>query len=357
MFAFPAKISFAFGFIILNYLLQNIRTAFALTEEDRLEQYYARNYTWPLQELVPNTPGWRKLMNRRFDQVQQIDDSNDRYNAWMQVMSSALISPNFTENGWGLARAPAELVQELQQKLHSNLHNATYEKRVDVIEGLNHLQEEAPLFIQNFVLNNKVLKELKPLHEKWSGVPLVGEIAYGLRVYQNNSRLLMHVDRAATHVISCILHIDHSEDSEPWPIIIEDFQGNTNEVVLEAGDMLFYESSKCLHGRPHYFKGSWYSSIFVHYYPEDWDGAARVMETHYSIPPFWVDNPTPVDDEDSKDGLEELVMVGTSMKEPECEHVWCALKESVKWYGPGIQGVTITTGYNPLESSLKPDEL
>jgi predicted 2-oxoglutarate/Fe(II)-dependent dioxygenase YbiX len=67
----------------------------------------------------------------------------------------------------------------------------------------------------------------------------------------------MHVDKVKTHVISCILHVDHSEDSEPWPIFIEDFQGNTNEVVLESGDLMFYESSKCIHGRPRNFKGSW----------------------------------------------------------------------------------------------------
>jgi predicted 2-oxoglutarate/Fe(II)-dependent dioxygenase YbiX len=76
-------------------------------------------------------------------------------------------------------------------------------------------------------------------------------------VYRNNSSLHMHVDKVKTHVISCILHVDHSEDSEPWPIFIEDFQGNTNEVVLESGDLMFYESSKCIHGRPRKFKGSW----------------------------------------------------------------------------------------------------
>ena len=98
-----------------------------------------------------------------------------------------------------------------------------------------------PLFIKNDELNAKILKELKPMHEEWSGVELEGAIAYGLRLYQNNSRLLMHVDKSNTHVISCILHIDRSEDAEPWPIVIEDFQGNTNEVYLANGDMLFYE--------------------------------------------------------------------------------------------------------------------
>lgn len=344
--------------ILIAFLfLTNMQKIQGLEEEDRLREYHARNHTWPLTEVVPNTPGWAKLMTRRFKQVEKIPDSNQRYNAWMQVMSSALVSPNFTENGWGLARAPAHLVEELQQKIRDNLHNATYENKVDVIEGLHHTKEETPLFIPNFELNDRVLRELKPLHEEWSGVQLVGEIAYGLRLYQNNSRLLMHVDKSATHIISCILHIDHSEDSEPWPIIIEDFQGNTNEVVLEPGDMLFYESSKCLHGRPHYFKGSWYSSIFVHYYPVGWDGNARVMDTHYAVPPIWSVDPVPGENDDDDDEyVEELVMVGTSMKEPECEHVWCALKESVKWYGPGKEGITITTGYKDESNVIMAQE-
>lgn len=168
-----------------------------------------------------------------------------------------------------MARAPQDLVDALMKKLHDNLETAPIEKDVDVIEGDD--DSSRPLFISNHELNQRVLEELKPLHEEWAGIDLVGQIAYGLRVYRNNSRLLMHVDKSKTHIISSILHIDHSEDSEPWPIIIEDFQGNTNEVVLESGDMLFYESSKCFHGRPHTFKGSWYSSIFTHYSPVGWE--------------------------------------------------------------------------------------
>lgn len=149
----------------------------------------------------------------------------------------------------------------------------------------------------------------------------------------------MHVDRSRTHIISSILHIDHSEDSEPWPIVIEDFQGNTNEVYLQSGDMLFYESSKCLHGRPHTFKGSWYSSIFIHYYPTYWKKEIQSDEIHYSVPAHWSKEP-----EWETDHV-KLVMSGTSMKEPDCEHVWCGLENSVKWYGPAIEGEVITTGW------------
>lgn len=325
---------------IIAVFLVGIKSVEAMYEEDRLREYHAREYEWPLKKFVPDTPGWKTIFERRFEQIEQtIENTGPRYDAWVQAMASALVQPNFTENGWGLARAPDDLVQELKQKLHDNLATAPKEKKVNVIES--ETEENRPLFIQNYELNAKVLRDLKPMHEEWAGVELVGAIAYGLRVYQNNSRLLMHVDKSNTHVISCILHIDHSEDSEDWPIVIEDFQGNTNEVVLESGDMLFYESSKCLHGRPHTFKGSWYSSIFVHYYPVGWKEKDVEKEVHYAIPPHWSKDAQWETDHD------KLVMSGTSFKEPDCKNVWCALENSVKWRGPAIEGEVITTGWEP----------
>jgi len=305
-----------------------------MSEEDRMREYHLRNYTWPLPEVKPNTEGWRKIFDRRWKQIERIEDSNERYNGWVQAMSASIVQPNFTENGWGLTQAPKALVKELKDALHAGLPTATTENKVDVIEGDIAAR---PLFVRTG-LNKKVLDTLKPMHEDWAGVELEGEIAYGLRVYRNNSRLLMHVDKSKTHVISCILHIDSSEDSEPWPIVIEDFHGNTNEVVLKSGDMLFYESSKCFHGRPKTFKGSWYSSIFVHYYPVDWDTVSRDMESHYAVPPVWSKQYAPPGD----DGLEKLVMVGTSMKEPDCDHVWCALNDPVTWTGPAKEGEVIS---------------
>jgi hypothetical protein len=43
-----------------------------------------------------------------------------------------------------------------------------------------------------------------------------------------------------THVISSIIHVGHQydNDSEPWPIQIEDLNGNLHSVNLEAGQVL-----------------------------------------------------------------------------------------------------------------------
>jgi hypothetical protein len=193
--------------------------------------------------------------------------------------------------------------------------------------------QKRPYFISNSRMNKDILRELLPLHEAWAGIPLIPSIAYGLRVYRNGSSLNMHVDRRETHIISSILHVDHDheEGTRGWPIVIEDFQGNTNEIYLESGDMLLYESSKCFHGRPTKIDGSWYASLFLHYYPLNWDANTVTNDIHYRIPPSWMyteDSGTTTDQE------EELVVVSTSLKEPNCEHQWCSMADTMKWYGP-----------------------
>jgi hypothetical protein len=49
-----------------------------LKEEDRIVEYYKRNYTWPPQ-YAPNTKGWKALMERRFQQVAQLENNHHRH--------------------------------------------------------------------------------------------------------------------------------------------------------------------------------------------------------------------------------------------------------------------------------------
>lgn len=247
----------------------------------------------------------------------------------------SISKPNFTDTGWGLTRAPQDLVDDLRSEVRAAYDAGDYhhERQVDVITG------EAPLFISRPFLTQRVLHELHPMHEAWAGVKLVPYTAYGFRLYRNESSLYMHVDKPDTHIISCIFHIDSSDDAEDWPIIIEDFAGKTNEVVLTPGDVLFYESSKCFHGRPAQFKGSWYSSIFVHYHPDDpeWMKTDRHAEGHYGIPEHWREVPT------TPQTTATAHVVGTGLIEPECDRNWCLLEDSMQWKGPAEEGMVLTT--------------
>eukprot|EP00984_Skeletonema_dohrnii_P028752 scaffold18846_cov94-Skeletonema_dohrnii-CCMP3373.AAC.1 len=150
------------------------------------------------------------------------------------------MSPNFTEFGWGLTKAPKSLVDALHENLMNGLQNADdlpledaelfdsfdsedeeeYDSE-DFDEGkMQKKDDENPLdlpyMIPNEELNERAVKELLPIHEAWSGVKLKGNNAYGLRVYRNHSNLQMHIDESTTHIISSILHVGHDPDGEPW---------------------------------------------------------------------------------------------------------------------------------------------
>lgn len=351
----------------------------AMTETHRMEEYKKRGYKWPLEGVIPNTPGWNRIMKRRFEQMERVQDENKKYNGWLSLMTSAILTTNYTENGWGLTRAPEHITKRLQERLYNSIEvskmevtscendnddteqkecvvtgekeivqlivddmNARQEHFVEVIEAEEHAR---PIMIPDEQENQQILEEMKPMFEWWSGLDLEGSIAYGIRAYRNDSNLLMHADKPNTHVISGIYHVGRSEDAEPWPIVIEDFQGNSNQVYLEPGDVLFYESSKCFHGRPQTFVGSYYASLFMHYRPVGYE--MENNEIHYAVPAHW-HAVYPL-----KEGLDELVMVGTSFKEPGCKNLLCSIDEShdesrhlVNWYGPAPTGQIVTTGWD-----------
>ena len=129
---------------------------------------------------------------------------------------------------------------------------------------------------------------------------------------------------------------------------------DTHEVVLTSGDMLFYESSKCFHGRPRTFRGSWYTSVFVHYYPTFyWNKGMEWMdEKLYAVPPHW-DTPASTSYE------HPLEVRGTTFTEPSCQpHDWCNSYHSIQWSGPGQEGYWIApTGQKyPLTNPDQPLE-
>ena len=82
-----------------------------------------------------------------------------------------------------------------------------------------------------------------------------------------------------------------------------------------------------------------------HYRPaQNFDSRQIGDEIHYAVPEHWYDvTNSPVDD-----GLDDLEMIGTSFREPNCEDVFCSLKDSVKWHGPAIEGKIVTTGWDPV---------
>ena len=91
---------------------------------------------------------------------------------------------------------------------------------------------------------------------------------YGIRRYTDGSWLIAHIDRFKTHVISAILNIGQAVREE-WPLFIMDNTGTSHQVILQPGEMVWYESARLLHGRPQLLEGDHYDNLFIHYRPTD----------------------------------------------------------------------------------------
>ena len=158
------------------------------TEEERVAEYHARNHTWPPQ-FVPDTPGWRKLMEHRLRQVAEIEDRGDRFEGYAQTISAAVVQKNYTEHGFGLARAPQELVEALRKGIREGVEKGPrLEKEINAISG------DRPWFVDRPDLTARVLREMHRIPEEWAGLALTANNAYGFRLYRTGNELYTHVE-------------------------------------------------------------------------------------------------------------------------------------------------------------------
>eukprot|EP00595_Chromulina_sp_UTEXLB2642_P001267 CAMPEP_0196764834 /NCGR_PEP_ID=MMETSP1095-20130614/6959_1 /TAXON_ID=96789 ORGANISM="Chromulina nebulosa, Strain UTEXLB2642" /NCGR_SAMPLE_ID=MMETSP1095 /ASSEMBLY_ACC=CAM_ASM_000446 /LENGTH=286 /DNA_ID=CAMNT_0042121413 /DNA_START=259 /DNA_END=1119 /DNA_ORIENTATION=- len=230
-------------------------------------------------------------MRFREQEIMNIPGSDERWENWMQFVQAQLV-PTFTTQGFDVIHVPKNVYEKLRDAVLTAVEdwdNIPLEGEVEAIYG-----DLPPKFVDIGELAWDTIEELKSLHEDWAGgMKLRPTSAYGVRLYQNGSSLAMHNDKIHSHVISSIIHIAHEydNDDEPWPIQIEDHNGVLHSVALQPGEMLFYESARCLHGRMTELKGKYYGSIFVHYQPVDpriW--SYTVEDVIASVPPHWSEN-------------------------------------------------------------------
>ena len=113
-------------------------------------------------------------------------------------------------------------------------------------------------------------RRLKTLVEEWSNTKLELTSIYGLRQYNEGARLISHVDRTLTHAASLIINVAQGNVAQPWYLHIHDHANRLHEIEMDEGDIVFYESAKCLHGRmaPLTGKNSYFVNLFAHYRPD-----------------------------------------------------------------------------------------
>ena len=118
-----------------------------------------------------------------------------------------------------------------------------------------------------WVLKRYWQSRLKDLVEAWSGVELELTDIYGMRRYEDGARLLTHVDREATHAASLIINVAQGSMRDPWAVEIYDHADRLHEINMNEGDIVYYESARCLHGRMKPLAGEFYVNLFAHYRP------------------------------------------------------------------------------------------
>jgi hypothetical protein len=100
---------------------------------------------------------------------------------------------------------------------------------------------------------------LQPLVETQAETQLYPCYTYG-RIMWTGAIMEAHRDRPSCQ-ISCTVCLDSDTD---YPIYMEDYQGNINEIVQEPGDVLIYNGTELTHHR-NIYQGREHIQVFLHY--------------------------------------------------------------------------------------------
>jgi len=196
--------------------------------------------------------------------------------------------PAFTKVGYEKMKIPSSVWKKLSKDYKRVLPRMRRESCILSVINCQEIQEKGDESFLNDVQRTYMMdlsedtlltlkNELQPLAESWASIRLEHTSTYGIRRYTNNSWLVAHVDRLGTHVISAILNVGQKVDVD-WPLFIKDNEGGDHQVVLEPGEMIWYESARLVHGRMEHFQGEYYDNIFLHYKPKgDWYSGQYVI--------------------------------------------------------------------------------
>jgi len=179
------------------------------------------------------------------------------------------VKRTFTKLGFKKGRMPNDLWNSIQSYYYNNRQNKVREEWEIDSKGLyvNWWEKDVYMISVPWGLKKYWQRRIMKLVEAWVGIKLELTDIYGMRQYEEGARLLTHVDREETHAASMIINIAQSSIREPWPLQIYDFANRLHEIVMDEGDIVYYESARCLHGRMKPLKGEFYVNMFAHYRP------------------------------------------------------------------------------------------
>ena len=182
---------------------------------------------------------------------------------------SRRVKRTFTALGFDRSKLPRDLFASMATYYYNNQNNLMLEdwESDGYLAHVNWWEVDVFMVGMPWGLKRYWQARLKDLVEAWSGVELELTDIYGMRRYEDGARLLSHVDREATHAASLIINIAQGNVRDPWAIEIYDHANRLHEITMEEGDIVYYESARCLHGRMKPLVGGFYVNLFAHYRP------------------------------------------------------------------------------------------
>eukprot|EP00934_Nitzschia_sp_Nitz4_P003639 Nitzschia sp. Nitz4//scaffold44_size153857//28716//30425//NITZ4_002702-RA/size153857-snap-gene-0.202-mRNA-1//-1//CDS//3329552100//3629//frame0 len=214
------------------------------------------------------------------------------------------VTRTFSPLGFKKGRLPPDVFASMGAFYYNNAQNVVREEWKNKGVFVNWWETDVMFLQIPWNLKNIYQGRLRVMVEEWAGVPVEQTVMYGLRQYTEGARLLTHVDRTLTHAVSVIVNVAQGNMTEPWTVEVQDHADRLHEVIMDPGDVVYYESAKCLHARNRPMMGpnAYYTNLFTHYRPIDGDNHDQ-----------WFSQPNP-------EGTPKAV-VGTTPVEEECKLV------------------------------------
>jgi len=195
--------------------------------------------------------------------------------------------PKFTEIGFEKTKIPPDvykmLLWEYEKEIPFMYHEPFARGGINAEQivsnekkGQSRIQNMDRAFLTNLspYVGNQLVEQLHPLAEEFSKVKVKPDtLTLSIRRYANGSTVFPHVDRLHKSVIKTIMNI-RQDVEEDWPLYVMDNKGVEHMVMLEPGEMIWYEAARIIHSRPQPLRGDFYDNLFVSFIPlGDWYGS------------------------------------------------------------------------------------
>mmetsp|Transcript_10711 Transcript_10711/g.21554 ORF Transcript_10711/g.21554 Transcript_10711/m.21554 type:complete len:644 (+) Transcript_10711:3-1934(+) len=214
--------------------------------------------------------------SQKFDGVEQLEATVKRTldHEWSRHQ---MVERTFSSLGFSKGRLPDDVFANMGSFYYNNRNNVVNEEWEGKGVFVNWWETDVKFVSLPWDLKHAWQQRLNTLVSEWAGVPIEETSMYGLRQYEGGARLLSHVDRIPTHAVSLIVNIAQHNLASPWPVEVFDHGDRLHEVIMDPGDIVYYESAKNLHSRnrPLVCKqgGCSYINLFTHYRPVN-DGSS-----------------------------------------------------------------------------------